>query len=699
MKLLTGLSIRSVLGLIISVLALLLVVRLTIDVTDAVDRHAAAARVERLAGTDQQLFAALLGFRLERGAFLGALSGEDAAEPAVESRITDNRQISEAGYNAVRDRLAGFANAKLAARLNSMIAAHDRLAPWRAQADSAIRQQRSARDRDVLDSFRGAAQDYLDALLGFAADLEETLKLVDPTVDQLLSVKQSAWAARNFGGLVAVRVESAATSGKPWSPADIVAAAEDNGRAMQAWSQVLDAASRPDAPAAIVAPIARARQPDAVALAERQKDYIKALREGGTIDVPFAELTKLNTAVLSTGVDVANAALSEMVKAAEAQMNAKRISLLMNGAMLALGIAVAAFGFILVQRRISAPMLSLTEAMRRLAERDYAIDLGDVERRDEIGEMSRMVAVFKASMIEGDRLAEEKAIEQARKERRQIAVDGLIKRFESTVTCSLRTLTRASTRLDGTAQSMSATADQGRAKAADVAKVSEQASGNVQMVAAATEQLSASIGEISRQVTESTNVANAAAIEAEKTNQQVQALSDAAQRIGDVVALISGIASQTNLLALNATIEAARAGEAGRGFAVVASEVKALATQTAKATEEISAQVAGIQGATRSSVDAIGGISNTIQRVNQITSAIAAAVEQQGAATREIARNVQQASEGTSEVSRHIAGVSAANAETGKAAGEVLDSAKALSCLSNDLRRDVDSFIGDLRVA
>ncbi|MGC2087342.1 MAG: HAMP domain-containing methyl-accepting chemotaxis protein [Bradyrhizobium sp.] len=699
MKLLAGLSIRSVLGLIISVLALLLVVRLTIDVTDAVDRKAAAGRVERLAGTDQQLFAALLGFRLERGAFLGALVSEQPADAAIESRISTNREASETGYKAVLEGLAGFENAKLAARLNTMTALHNKLVSLRASADSAVRQQKSARDRDVVEGFRTVAQDYLEAMSGLTADLEETLKLIDPVVDQLLSVKQSAWAARTYGGSLAVRIESASTSGKPWSPADLIGAAEDNGRIVQAWSRVLDAAARPDVPAAIIAPIARARQPDAVALAERQKDLIKSLREGGTIDVPFSELTKLNTAVLSTGVDVANAALSEMVKAAEAQMSATRTSLIMNGAMLVLGIAVAAFGFIVVHRRISAPILGLTDAMRRLAERDYAIDLGNPERRDEIGEMSRMVAVFRESMIEGDRLAEEKAAEQARRERRQIAVDGLIKRFESTVTDSLQTLTQASSQLDGTAHSMSATADRGQAKASEVAQVSERASGNVQMVAAATEQLSASIGEISRQVTESSTIANTAAAEAEKTNQQVQALSDAAQRIGDVVALISGIASQTNLLALNATIEAARAGEAGRGFAVVASEVKALASQTAKATEEISAQVAGIQGATRNSVDAIGGISATIQRVNQITTAIAAAVEQQGAATREIARNVQQASEGTNEVSRNIAGVSAATAETGKAAGEVLDSAKALTSLSNDLRRDVDSFIGDLRVA
>jgi methyl-accepting chemotaxis protein len=179
----------------------------------------------------------------------------------------------------------------------------------------------------------------------------------------------------------------------------------------------------------------------------------------------------------------------------------------------------------------------------------------------------------------------------------------------------------------------------------------------------------------------------------------VQALADAAQRIGDVVELITGIAEQTNLLALNATIEAARAGEAGRGFAVVAAEVKNLATQTAKATEEITGQVAAIQGATRSSVTAIQSIGTTIQRVNEIAAAIAAAVEEQGAATREIARNVQQASQGTTEVSRHISGVSQAAGETGAAAGEVLDSAKTLTRLSDDLRRDVDRFVGDLWAA
>jgi methyl-accepting chemotaxis protein len=699
MKSLAGLSIRTVLGLIIGVLAVLLLGRLAIDVTDAVGRYDAAKRVERLAGTDQQLFATLLGFRLERGGFLGALAGDEAVDATTESRIASNRQMSETGYKAVQERLAGVADTRLAAKFAALAAVHDRLVPLRSKAESAIRQPKSARDQQVVDAFRATAQDYLDAVLKFSGDLEESLKLIDPVVDQLLGVKQSAWATRSFVGSLSVRIESAAISGKPWSAADIVAASEDLGRATQAWSQVLTAVARSDAPAALLEPIARSKQPDEAAMAERQQGYIKALRNGQTIDIKFADLTKLNTAVGSISVDVANAALSEMVKAADSQMNATQLSLILNGTMMAIAVVVAAFGFVLVHRRISAPIRSLTQAMRRLAERDYAVELVGSDRGDEIGEMSRTVAIFRDSMIEGDRLAGEREAEQGRKEHRQVAVEGLIKRFETTVTASLQTLGAASSELNTTAQSMSTTADQGRSKASSVASVSQQASSNVQMVAAATEELSASITEISRQVTESSAIAGAAATQVEKTNEEVRALSDAAQRIGDVVALISGIAEQTNLLALNATIEAARAGEAGKGFAVVASEVKTLASQTAKATEEITTQVTGIQGATRSSVDAIQAISSTIQRVNQIASAIAAAVEQQGAATREIARNVQQASEGTAQVSRHIVGVSEATTETGRAAGEVLDSAKMLSEVSAELRRDVDQFVGDLRVA
>jgi methyl-accepting chemotaxis protein len=696
---LANLSIRSVLGLIIGVLGVLLLCQLAVGVFGAIERNGAAARVERLALTSQDLFAALLGFRLERGTFLATLVADGTADAAADTRITTNRQKSEDGFKAALDQLARVADPRFAARLSALAAAHDALAPLRPKAESMIHQPKASRDARAADEFRKAAQDYLDAILALAGEIEQSLKLVDPVVDHLLSVKQSAWAARNFGGLVAIRLENAASSGKPWSAADIVGAAEDTGRATQAWSQVLEAAARADAPAPIVDAVARSKQSDALAMVSQQKDYIKALSSNQVIDVKFADLSKLNTAVLSYSVDVANAALAEMVARAQRQMDAAGLRLGINGVMMLVALAITVFGFALVSRRVSQPIRTLTLAMQKLAHRDYKIELAGAERGDEIGEMSRAVAFFRENMMEGDRLAGDKDAEQGRREHRQAAVDNLIRAFESTITGSLQTLTKASGELNATARSMSSTAEQGRSKSVMVANVSQEASANVQTVAAATEELSASISEISRQVAESSSIAGTAAAQAHRTNAEVQALSDAAQRIGDVVELISGIAGQTNLLALNATIEAARAGEAGKGFAVVASEVKNLASQTAKATEDITGQVAAIQAATSSSVQAIQAIGGTIDRVNQIAAAIAAAVEEQSAATREIARNVQQASEGTSEVSRHVAGVSEAATATGAAAGEVLESARTLSRLSDDLRGDVDRFVGSLRTA
>jgi methyl-accepting chemotaxis protein len=692
-------SIRSVLGAIIGVLGLFLVGQLATGLSGAVGRNAAAQKVERFAGTDQQLFATLLGFRIERGTFLSGLIAEGAANANADDRIATNRRLSETAYKIVLERLDGVSDARLASALSKLVAIHDALMPLRTKAEALIHQAKAQRDAKVADEFRKVALDYLDAILALTAELENALKLTDPVVDHLLGVKQSAWAARNFGGLVAIRLEAAGAAGKPWSAADMAGAAEDTGRSKQAWSQVLDAAGRADAPASLTDVIARSKQSDNLAMAERQQGFIKALSNNQTIDISVEDLAKLNTALLNSSVEAGQAALAEMVARAGQQMISAKWSLVLNGAMMLIALAITAVGFILVHRRVSAPIRKLTQAMRSLAERNYGIELAGIERGDEIGEMSRAVSVFRESMISGDRLAEEQAAEQGRKERRQGAVEQLIEEFEKTVTEQLHTLASASGELNATAQSMSSTAAQGSSKAASVASLSGDASSNVQTVASATEELSASISEISRQVAESSSIAGAAVAEADRTNGEVQALADAAQRIGDVVALITGIAEQTNLLALNATIEAARAGDAGRGFAVVASEVKNLATQTAKATEEITGQVAAIQGATKSSVTAIQSIGTTIQRVNEIAAAIAAAVEQQGAATREIARNVQQASQGTSEVSRHISGVSQAAGETGAAAGEVLDSAKMLARLSDDLKRDVDRFVGNLRAA
>jgi len=372
-------------------------------------------------------------------------------------------------------------------------------------------------------------------------------------------------------------------------------------------------------------------------------------------------------------------------------------------ALVSLGVtALAAFCLAMCAvliRSISVPVTAITQAMRQLAAHDLTVHITGTGRLDEIGAMADAVAVFKTSMITADRLAAEQAAERAGRERRANRVDELIRAFEAAIAGLVGTQTSAATQLEATAQSMTTTATNVTQLGAAVAGASEESSASVQAVSAATEQLTASITEISRQVSQSAHLTEQAVTDTRRTDTIVQALADAAGKIGDVVGLITNVASQTNLLALNATIEAARAGDAGKGFAVVASEVKSLAQQTARATEEIGAQIGQIQHATDEAVAAIKGISGVIENVNGISSAIAAAVEQQGAATAEIARNVQQAAAGTRSVASNIAGVSAAANDTAAAATQVLGAAGGLARQADHLAREVHGFVAGVKAA
>jgi methyl-accepting chemotaxis protein len=382
-------------------------------------------------------------------------------------------------------------------------------------------------------------------------------------------------------------------------------------------------------------------------------------------------------------------------------LDAKMKPIVWTLALAILGIAVIGGAIAwLIGRSISRPLGELGARMQALANGALDGEIPGIDRGDEVGAMAATVQIFKDNALRIRGLEQAEAETQTRtKAERRAAMESLAGDFERSVTGIVRSVSTAAAGMQTTAQSMTATASDASARAATVGAASESASNNVGTVAAAAEELSSSVAEISRQVARSSEIASKAVGDAESTNVTVRALSTGAEKIGEVVKLIHSIAAQTNLLALNATIEAARAGESGRGFAVVASEVKALANQTAKATEEISAQVAAMQASTSDAVASIGGITQTIAQMSEITVSISTAIEQQGDATREIARNIQSVAAGSSEISTHIGGVSTAAAATGSAASDVLSNARELDNQSGMLRTAVDEFLSKVRAA
>jgi len=357
------------------------------------------------------------------------------------------------------------------------------------------------------------------------------------------------------------------------------------------------------------------------------------------------------------------------------------------------------FVWLYVGGNILRRIRSLQRSMQLLSDGDLESEIYQSSQKDEIAAMASSLHVFRESMIEGRALTAGQDRDRIAKSERASRMEARIVEFETKVQSALDSLQQAAGSMQATAQSMSATADQSSALVSAVASAAEETSVNVQTVSSGTEELSSSIEEIGRQVVTSAEIARKAVEEAGATDATMQGLADNAGRISVVVDLIQTIASQTNLLALNATIEAARAGEAGRGFAVVASEVKNLATQTAKATDEIRQQIVSMQTVTNSAVSAIRSIGNTIGEINDVTTAIAAAVEEQGAATREIARNISHAAGGTSEVSSNIVGVSSASTEAGAAASEVLTASGALRREADVLRAEIDAFLQNIRAA
>jgi methyl-accepting chemotaxis protein len=421
-----------------------------------------------------------------------------------------------------------------------------------------------------------------------------------------------------------------------------------------------------------------------------------AARELGDNDENRANRQSLNKEVevlaRSTSAEITN-----LKNELDSFYQSKMIQLI---ALTVLGVAVSvSLSMLTVVRFIARPIAALTRVMRQLADGASDVIIPGTKGADEIGEMSRAVLVFQKSMEREQGFQESRRAEEQEKDRRRASLEALIRRFGDEIEKVVRAVGGSAKEVKATAERLSITVEETAAQTTNVANAADEASGNVQTVAAAAEELHASIDEISRQVTRSAEIAKKAVDETAATDTSVSALSNAGQKIGEVVQLIQNIASQTNLLALNATIEAARAGEAGRGFAVVASEVKSLATQTAKATEEIAEQVSTIQNATEAVVGAFRNTGTTITEMNEIAAAISSAIVEQGAATREIAGNINQAAAGTDQVSNNIASVREATNGNGESATQMLATAVTLSSQAETLRSHVDEFVTAVRAA
>ncbi|MET0707162.1 MAG: HAMP domain-containing methyl-accepting chemotaxis protein [Tardiphaga sp.] len=418
-------------------------------------------------------------------------------------------------------------------------------------------------------------------------------------------------------------------------------------------------------------------------------------------------------AKLSTGMTDAAAAILQLSNSLKSDLSAdqqridtetsatigetKRFILMLAAGGLALGAVLA----LMLGNGISRPMIRMCKAMRELAAGNFDVVLPGLGRKDEIGEMASAVEEFKVQAVakaERDAAGQE-AQNKAASAARRAELIRFADEFESAVGSIVSNVSASAVQLETAAGTLTRTAESTQNLSSQVAGASEEASSNMQSVASATEELSTSVDEIGRRVRESSRIADAAVRQAGETDARIGKLSHAAQQIGDVVKLITAIAEQTNLLALNATIEAARAGDAGRGFAVVASEVKSLASQTARATDEISNHISGMQGATQESVVAIKEIGGTIGQISEIASTIAAAVEQQSSATQEIARSVQNVAQGTQEAASSVMQVNRGATETGSASEEVLHSARSLSAESTRLREELDRFMGNIRAA
>ncbi|MCP1612656.1 methyl-accepting chemotaxis protein [Azospirillum lipoferum] len=629
----------------------------------------------------------------ERGRWAVAFDNDKPLEAAAAKPLDDAVAVTDAAIEKARVQIeaAGLSTGPILNAANQMKAA-------RTAARQAAEQAKPARPATI-------AAVTIDAI---AAANQSVGKAIDDTYRSTIvngsdlfghvNLARLAQDMRDIGGTRSASV-GLFVAGMPFGPDRLQAATEMTGKVAVLWQMMQQAVLNLGNPPELTKALDHVRSTMMTEGEQRFQSVLDAARKGVPSPVALADWRPWVTPMLNNILVMRDAAIAVAHQRNDESVAEAWTQLILAG--LVLAAVCITFGIVLIMLsvQVTRRLGSLTSTVVRLADGDLGVDIAYSKLPDEIGAMARAIQVLKESAVERVRLETEQETQRAAREKRTASVERLVQDFDRTVSAILSSVSGASAQLSDTAGSMATLAEETNRQASATTAAAEQTSMNVQTVASATEEMTASIREISEQVSRSNSVAARAVREAQDTTGSVRNLAGEVARIGEVVKLIQNIASQTNLLALNATIEAARAGEAGKGFAVVASEVKQLANQTAKATEDISAQIDSVQTATHGTVSAIEGIGGTIGTMNEIAATIAAAIEEQSATTAEISRNVQQAAQGTGEVSGNIAQVHEAAAQTGQAASQVLDASTGLTRQASDLRREIETFLSGIRAA
>jgi methyl-accepting chemotaxis protein len=698
-RMLNRLTVAALLKAVIAVMAACVVAVLSVSAWSSWERLQEAGRVTAIADASATAFKAMHNLRNDRPSTNRLLILDSVIQPDMVDYLGTIRGDAISAMQATAERLPAIQFGDKETLIPVLSRLMQTLTALHAESWEAMSQPKASRRPALVQEYMGTSGALLQTLDSISVRLAAAVNHYDPMIDQLLAIKQAAWLLRSTSGEASLLLASGLTVGH-MTPEARLNYARFVGGIETAWTGLEQLVAAGSAPKSLIDAMAMAKtanfDPQYLALRDR---IANALLSGEKPELTASQWSPITVGRMGSAVTVAERALDEAKIRASALRSAAEQSLIFQLSLLAGALVLALVSMIALSRRVINPLHAIRDAMLQVAAGDLSVDAGYAERRDEIGALAGSLAVFKQQAIEKAQIEKQERDRNLGALARQRAIEAHIAAFEDQMRLALNALDTASDQMRTTSDDMTSVSNQTNKQVHTAAKAAGEASTNVQSVASASEELSTSIDDIGRQVAHAADIASRAVERARQTDDTVQGLSTTANRIGEVVGLINDIASQTNLLALNATIEAARAGQAGRGFAVVASEVKSLASQTASATEEISGQIAAVQKVALEAIEAIKGIGGIIGEVNEVASAIAAAVEQQGSATLEITRSTQQAAKGTKVVSDNINGVSVGADAAGAAAKNVKSAAEVLGAQAQQLRSQVDAFLGNIRAA